>query len=86
MTAYHATTNYLAYAFVQYFDVVGSEVILIDSVDKKLGYIWLAWVCGDFDWKCIPGKYFGLCPIDSLRGTVHTVEVSQELHRLKENL
>lgn len=67
---------------MQDFDVSERADASIDAVEKALRCIRLAWARGELDVELIPGNYFGLYFLLSLRVTVHIVGTSRELHRL----
>lgn len=71
---------------MRYFDIIRGRNVSADTVNKALRCIRLSWTRGDLDAKPIPEKYFSLYPLGPLRGTVHVVEVSHELHILNEKL
>ena len=64
------------YRFLQYFDIIPNCDLPVDEVDAALNCIRLKWEReGSTSDMSIPGKSFGLCPTDSLRGKIHTVDM-----------
>lgn len=85
-SADRAVNKYQEFVFVQYFGFVGSSNVSNDAVEMALGCNKLCWASGDLFGDLTPGKYVGLCPLGSLRGTAHVFEVSKEVNKINEKL
>lgn len=85
-SADRVVNNSRVFAFVQYFDVVGSKYVSFDAVEKASGCAGLCCARGDFDGELAPRKYFVFCPLGSLKRPFPVVEVSNELNRMNGKL
>lgn len=68
------------FCFLQYYEVVSDKEVAVDGVDKNLSCVRLRWSSGV---QTIPDgtatKFYGMEPVDSIRGKVHVVPASAGL-------